>query len=465
MRLDQFEDKPYLDAEVLLDKGTDQGKTWNKRGLPVGRSLFRFVLLVLLLGSGFAVYRVVFTASVPSGDRPIQTTSVERSNLSITISANGTIEPKQSTNVSPKTSGRLKSILVQEGDTVTAGQALAYMDDSDLQGQRLEAQGQLAGSQANLNKLLAGDRPEEKAQAQARLNSAEASLQQAEADFRRYDQLYAAGAISAQERDTARYTRNSALAAVEEAQQALDLSQIGSRQEDIDQARAQVIQSQGALKTIQTQIEDTVIRAPFGGVVITQYADPGDFVAPTTSASENSSATSSSILMLGSTYQIVANVAESNIGKIQLGQSVSIVADAYPSQTFTGKVAQIAEGATVESNVTSFEVRVDILSDNKQLLRSGMNVDTQFQVGEVQQAIVVPTVAIVRRTDQTGVLILGQNGQPVFTPIETGVTVGKQTEVVSGLTGNEQVVTSAPMQTPAASGERSLLPLPGRPPQ
>jgi len=465
MRLDQFEDKSPLDTELLLDKGTNQGITWGKRSLPMGQALIRVVLLLSLLGSGFAVYHVVFVGAAPRGDRSIQTTFVKRSNLSVTVTANGTVNPEQSTNVSPKTSGRLKSILVQEGESVTAGQVLAYMDDSDLQGQRLEAQGQLAAAQANLDKLLAGDRPEEIAQAQARLNSAAASLQQAEADFRRYDQLYVAGAISAQERDTARFTRDSAQAAVEEAQQALDLSQTGSRQEDIAQARAQVIQAQGALKTIQTQIDDMVIRAPFSGVVVTKYADPGDFVAPTTSASENSSATSSSILMLGSTYQIVANVAESNIGKIQIGQSVTIVADAYPNQTFTGQVAQIAEGATVESNVTSFEVRVNINSNNQHLLRSGMNVDTQFQVEEVQQAIVVPTVAIVRRTEQTGVLVLGADGQPVFTPIETGVTVGNQTEVVSGLTGNEQVVTNVPMQTPTAGEGRSLLPLPGRPPE
>lgn len=442
-------DKSHFDMGIRLGKGWRNYTAW----------LVRLLLLALLTGGGWALYRVVLHPAAV--DRPVQTTPVKRSSLPITVSANGTVEPKQSTNVSPKTSGRLERILVDEGDTVTAGQALAYMDDSDLQGQRVEAEGKLAAAQANLEKLVAGNRPQDTAQARARLRSAEASLDQAEDDFRRYDQLYASGAISAQERNTARSTRDTAQASVEEAQQALALSQAGSRQEDIDQARAEVTQAQGALQTIQTQIEDAVIRAPFDGVVITRYADPGDFVAPTTSASEDSSATSSSILMLGSTYQVVADVAESNIGKIKVGQSVTIKADAYLGQSFTGKVAQIAEGATVESNVTSFEVRVDILSDTHHLLRSGMNVDVEFHAGELNGAIVVPTVAIVRQTNQTGVMVLGQDGKPVFTPIETGVTIGNQTEVVSGLQGNEQVVISNSPQTPATGGtgnKRSLFP-------
>lgn len=107
---------------------------------------------------------------------------------------------------------------MNEGDTVTAGQALADMDDSGLQGQRVEAEGKLAAAQANLEKLVAGNHPQDIAQAQARLQSAETSLQQAEDDLRRYEELYASGAISAQERNTARSTRDSTQATVEEMQ-------------------------------------------------------------------------------------------------------------------------------------------------------------------------------------------------------------------------------------------------------
>lgn len=415
-------------------------------------------LLVLggLSGGGYLVYSQLATNSQQQARRQQQTVAVERVTLPVTISANGTIQPKQSTNVSPKSSGRLKTLLVDEGDSVQAGQILAYMDDSNLQGQLIQAQGQLQAAQANLEKVAIGNRPEDIAQAQARLKSAQTTLSQAQSDLGRYQQLYAEGAISAQSLSQYRTTRDTAQASVQEAQQALKLLQEGSRREDVNQARAQVTQAQGNLKTIQSQIEDMVIRAPFSGIVIKKFADPGDFVTPTTSGSDVSSASSSSILGLASTYQAVANVAEADISRIQQGQSVTIAADAYSNKSFKGTVAQIAAQATVTSNVTSFEVRVD-LSDPQKLLRPGMNVDVQFDAGKLNDVVVIPTVAIVRQQNGSGVLVMGENGRPRFTPIETGVTVGNQTEVKSGLQGNEQILVSAP-QPRSRQQSGSILP-------
>ncbi|MHC5731178.1 MAG: efflux RND transporter periplasmic adaptor subunit, partial [Nostoc sp.] len=128
--------------------------------------------------------------------------------------------------------------------------------------------------------------------------------------------------------------------------------------------------ARGSLQNIQAEINDTIIRAPFNGVVTKKYADPGAFVTPTTASSEVASSSSSSILSLASTNEVVASLAETNISKIRLGQKVSIQADAYPGKTFEGKVSQIAAQAIVEQNVTSFEVRVS-LSDPQRLLRSG----------------------------------------------------------------------------------------------
>ena len=422
--------------------------------------LIGLLLLSALSGGGYLTYRQLVLVPRQEARANMQTAAVERVTLPITIAANGTIQPKQSTNVSPKTSGRLKSLTVQEGDSVQQGQILAYMDDSDLRGQLLTAQGQLAASQANLQKLVAGNRPQEIAQTTAQLKNAEATLRQAESDLQRNQQLYNVGAISAQALDTARTTRDTAQASVEQAQQTTALSQAGNRQEDIDQARAQVTQSQGSLETIQTQVNDAVIRAPFSGIVTTRYADPGDFVAPATSASETSSATSSSILSLASTYEVEANVAERDISKIKIGQPVIIKADAYADQTFTGKVVQIAAQATVTTNVTSFKVKVSILSDSKHLLRPGMNVDAEFQVGKLNKALAIPTVAIVRQQGGEGILVKSATGRPRFVPIQTGVTVGNQTEVKSGLTGDEQILISAPpSQSQSQSGNR--LPIPG----
>ncbi|MBD2438027.1 efflux RND transporter periplasmic adaptor subunit [Nostoc sp. FACHB-110] len=453
------------------------------------------LILGLLGGIGYAIYYQVTVVPRQEARRRMVTQPVQRQNLAIAVTANGTIKPERSINVSPKNSGILKQLLVKEGDSVKQGQILAYMDDTDLQGNLTQAQGQVAQAQANLQKAQAGNRPQDIAQAQAQLNeaqanlrkveagnrpqdigqaqarlrSAQATLNQAEDDLRRNQQLYSSGAIALQVVNQSRAARDTAQAQVNEAQQALSLQQAGSRQEDIQQARAtvqqrqqaldllkagtrqediqaaraQVTSARGALQDIQAQINNTIIRAPFAGVVTQKFADPGAFVTPTTSGSAVSSATSSSILALASTNQVVANVSESNISKIRLGQKVTIKADAYPGRVFEGQVIQIAAQATVEQNVTSFQVKAS-LSDPQNLLRSGMNVDVEFQVGQLENALVVPTASVVRRENGTGVYVLGANDQPRFTRIETGVTVNNFTEVKSGLSGNEKVMLSFP---------------------
>ena len=150
-------------------------------------------------------------------------------------------------------------------------------------------------------------------------------------------------------------------------------------------------------------------------------------------------------------------MAETDIAQIQTGQLAKIQADAYPDQQFEGTVAQVAEQATVSSNVTSFEVRVN-LSEAAQL-QPGMNVDIEFQAGELSDVRVVPTVAVVREEQGEGVLVLTAEGTPRFQPIETGLTVDDQTEVIAGLEGNEKIVLSAAQGLPENRQNRGGPPL------
>ncbi len=583
--------------------------------------LIGFLAAGLLAGVGYTAYSQLTVKSKRESRRKEKTVAVERVNLPIAISANGTIAPERSVNVSPKTSGVLKSLLVKEGDSVKTGQILAQMDDSNLQGQLTQNRGQLASAEANLQKLLngnraediaaakaqlaeqqaslekllngnrtqdiavaqaqlteqqatlqkllngnrtqdiavaqaqvteqqatlekllKGNRPEDIAQAQAKLRDAEYAKNQASEDFQRNQELYTTGAISLQILNNSRTARDRAQTQVRQAQQAVALLQAGSRPEDIAQARAaveqkqqalaliqagarpediaagraaveqkrqalavvrsgarsediaaseaaveqkqqalalieagarpeeiaiaraQVLSAKGSLQTVEALINDTKIRAPFSGTVTRKYADPGAFVTPTTAGSAVSSATSSSILSLASKNQVVANVAESNIAQIRLGQGASIQADAYTGKTFTGKVNQISPQSIVQQNVTSFEVKTSIVDDEKKMLRSGMNVNVEFKAGELKDVLVVPTAAIVRQRKETGVYVTGgEDGKPLFVPIKTGMTVDDKTQVRSGLKGNEQVFISFPpglrpkSQSPSSGGIPGLQP-------
>jgi HlyD family secretion protein len=458
-------------------------------------------ILLWLLGCGFlggAVYTAQYLASTNTVRTQNQflTASVEKQNLIITVSANGTIQPERTVNVSPKNAGILKSLLINEGDLVKKGQIIAYMDDSNLQGQLIQSKAQLASSEANLQKLIAGNRPqdiiqaqaqleeseanlkklllgnrsEDIAQAEARLKKAQLSFKQAEDEFHRYEGLLKAGAISRQNFSTYKTNRDTSILQVQEAeqalalqksgtrpedieqaqakvkqlQQALKLTQIGARKEDIEQARAQVNSAQGSLKTTQAQINDTVIRAPFDGLVTKKYAEPGSFVTPTTAGGGIASALSASILSLTSKNQVVVNLAESNISKIRIGQKVKIAVDAYSKRVFEGQVSQIASQATVQQNVTSFEVKVAIISDSDKLLRAGMNVATDFNVGKVENALVVPTIAVFRQQNKSGVFIVGVEKKPKFVAVETGVSVKNKTQIVSGITGDARILISFP---------------------
>jgi HlyD family secretion protein len=465
--------------------------------------------LLLILGLAFWGSYVAFRQWVvlprQAQQNRVPSARVQRMNLMLTVSANGTVTAERSINISPKNAGVLKRLLVKEGDGVKQGQIIAYMDDSNLKGQLLQAQGnvaqveaafrksieghrsqeiaqsqaELAQAQASLRELVNGNRPEDIAQANARLSNSLAALSQAEDDFRRNQSLYKEGAISRSDLNLKRKTLDQAQADALERQQALRLERVGTRPEkidqqaaivrqkqaalslqqagnrtaDIDSARAQVTSSRGALETIQTNIDDTVLRAPFEGLITQKYADPGAFVTPTTAGSNVSGAASNSVVTLASVNQVVANIAEANIAQIHLGQSVKIKVDAFPGKTFTGKVSQIAAEATVQQNVTSFKVNVTLQSDASKQLRSGMNVEAEFQVGQRTDVLTVPTVAVVRQGGKLGVYLAASASNSTFVPIETGITVGNKTEVKSGLQGTETVLLTFPAgERPKSSG-------------
>jgi HlyD family secretion protein len=376
----------------------------------------------------------------------LKTALVVRQDLTIKVAASGTVHPISPVNISPKQPGRLVSLSVDQGDRVIAGQVLARMDDTNLQGQLLQARGNLAEAQANLRQLQAGNRPQDIQQAQDNLREAQAQITALRSTYESNRALYNSGAISRNELDSSQSAYEAAQARIQSLQQQLSLVQAGARQEEIDAAQARVMQAQGALLTIQTQLNDMVIKAPFTGIITQKYADVGAFVTPTTSASATSSATSSSIVALASDLEAVANVAETDVNRIYAGQIVNLQVDAYPDRTFRGEVRLVAPESVVVQNVTSFQVRIKILDDPNHLLKSGMNLTASFLVGHHDNALVIPTTAIVSQAEGMGVYWLDSSGATAFQPIQVGATLDNETEVLSGLTEGDRVFITFPGQ-------------------
>lgn len=423
------------------------------------------------------------------------TVPVEAKSVTVRITASGKVQPVQSVNISPKSPGLLAELNVEQGETVQKGQIIARMDNSEIKMQILQYQANLEQSKAQLAESEAGSRPEEIAQAKARLVQAQAQLaviragnrsqeidqaraavdaanaqvELTQSRVKRYQALAKEGAISQDTLDQYITEDRRAKAGLEEAKKRLSLQKAGNRDEDIKRQQAVVTQEREALRKLengsrpeeiarlraavtaanaqlrqqQVQLEDTIIRAPFSGIVTQRYATLGGYVSPAISASSNASATSTSIIALARGLEILANVPETDIGRIKQGQEVEIVADAYPDQVFKGSVRLIAPEAVVEQGVTSFQVRINIDSGVDKL-RSGLNVDVTFLGDRINDALTIPTVAILTENGKTGVLVPDENNKPQFREITIGTQIKNETQVLEGVKTGDLIFINPP---------------------
>jgi HlyD family secretion protein len=422
------------------------------------------------------------------------TVPVEQKNVTLLLNASGKIVPVQNVNISPKNPGTVTQLYVEQGDQVDLGQILARMDSADIQARILQARANLAQQKAKLDQAKAGSRPQEITSAKARLAQAQAQLAAARSGnrpqeiaqaasqvdaakarvdlsnerVRRYRSLYSQGAVKKDDLDQFVSEDKTAQANLLEAQKRLALLQSGSRPEEIarleasvaearaqlqllesgsrpqeiDSAAAAVSAAQAQLKTEQVNLNNTIIRAPFSGIITQKFSNVGAFVTPTTSASTSASATSSSIVALARGLEVLANVPEADISKIKVGQQVDIIADAYPDQVFKGVVRLIAPEAVNEQGVTLFQVRVAI-NTGRDKLRSGLNVNLTF-LGDDVNALWLPTVAIVTEKGQTGVLVPDKNNKAEFREVTIGSQVGNETQILEGLQKGDRIFTSPP---------------------
>jgi HlyD family secretion protein len=406
------------------------------------RWLLGLIMAAVIGGGGFFAYQT-FGQRQPKKSQQALTVPVKTQDLSVRISASGTAIPLQEVNLSPKTSGRLAQLYVDQGDRVEQGQILARMDDREIQTSLDQSTANLAQAEARLALARAGTRLEEIAQAQAQVDVAKSQAKLASDRSQRYQNLANQGAISRDQLEEYLNNQRKSQADLRQAQQKVEQLQSGSRPEEIAQNIAQVAQAKAQLRAAQIQAADAVIRAPFSGIITQKYANVGSFVTPTTAASATSSATSTSIVAIASNLEILAKVPERDIGQVRLGQMVEIRADAFPGQKFKGKVRLVAPAAVVDQNVTSFQVRITLETGQNQL-RSGMNVDLTFVGENLKNALVVPTVAIVNQKGKVGVLIPDAKQQPEFKPVTIGSSLGDQTQIIEGLKAGEAVFVYLP---------------------
>lgn len=412
----------------------------HNRGLPIGWILVG--ILLAGLGGGILVQRQLRQQTAQRLER--LTVPVQVTDLAQRLRVSGQVQPIRQVNVSPRESGRLAELLVDQGDEVVAGQVLARMDYGDLASGIRQAQARIQELQARLAELQAGERPQVIAAAQARVDAARSQVRLAERELERIQTLVQQGVVARSELDQRLARLEQAQADWQAAQQELERLRSGSRPETLQQIQAQIAQAEAELAQRQSRLAEAEIRAPFSGVVVQRFAEVGSFVTPTTAASDATAASSSSILALAQGIEVRAQVPEAQIAQVRVGQPVEIRSLAYPDRVVQGRVKRIAPATVVVREVTVFRVMIEPEA-GADFLRTGMNVSVDF-IGERQpQALTVPSVAILREQGQEGVILLDPRTQrPVYRPVETGLTQGGITQVLSGLRAGDRVFTALP---------------------
>lgn len=279
-----------------------------------------------------------------------------------------------------KIAGHVDRRLVDEGERVKKGQSVAQLETADLELDVTNAKAQLLATQATLAQLTNGSRPQDVAVARAIVRSAEADRNNASVEYQRMQQLFAKGAVAAQERDRSQTAYANANARADQTVQQLSLSVEGPRREEIDLARARVEQAKQVLKLAQTRMSYAQITAPVDGVVLSKNIEAGEYVSPGTP-----------VVTVGDLNQVwlKAYIAETDLGKVKLGQKVSVTTDTYPDKVYNGVVGFIAsEAEFTPKSIQTAEERVKLvyrikinIENAASELKPGMPADAVIKLG------------------------------------------------------------------------------------
>jgi len=292
------------------------------------------------------------------------TEKVQKGDIQNVVQATGTINAVTTVQVGSQVSGTIQTLFADFNSHVKKDQVIAQIDPSLFRGALLQAKADLADAQANL------------VAAKANLDKAVAAAAQAKLDFNRYTTLAQEGVVPTQQLDTARATSQSADAAV------------GAAKAQVTQAGAQVQQKQAAVTVAQANLDHSTIRSPIDGTVIARSVDVGQTVAASLQAP-----TLFTIAQDLTKMQVYVSTDESDVGTIKQGQDVKFSVDAFPKDSFKGKVSAVRLNATTVQNVVTYTTVVDFDNPETKLF-PGMTAYVTIPVAEANDVVKVPNGAL-----------------------------------------------------------------------
>jgi HlyD family secretion protein len=297
------------------------------------------------------------------------TAHVERGDIHQVVEATGTINAVITVQVGSQVSGTIDKLFADFNSRVKTNQVIARIEPSLFDGAVLQAKADLENAKANL------------VAARATLDKAKATATQTKADYERTVGLAKDGVMSQQQLDLAKANYDTAAAQV-----SADIAAIA-------QAEAQVSLKKAALEVAQTNLDHTIIHSPIDGTVVARNVDVGQTVAASLQAP-----TLFTIAQDLTKMQVYAKTDESDVGDIRVGQPVTFKVDAFPKDTFHGRVSQVRMNATMVQNVVTYDTIVDF--DNPELkLFPGMTAYVTIPVANATGVLKVPNGALRYKPD------------------------------------------------------------------
>lgn len=361
------------------------------------RRVWRWVVIVIaIVAAGYFAFAFRPAVQVELGTA----SQLYPSQAYTVLTATGYVVAQRKAAVASKATGRLEWLGVREGTKVRAGEIIARLENRDVTAQMEQAAANTRVAEANLEQ-------------------GEAELKDAERALKRSAELLEKNFVSAAAHDTvvARHARARA---------------------GVSGYHAAIAAARANYRAAQVAVEQTLIRAPFDGVVLTKNANLGDVITPFSSALGSQAAVVTMADM--STLEVEADVSESNIGQVRLAQPCEIQLDALPDGRFRGEVHRVVP--TVDRSKATITVKIRFIDTDQRILPE-MSAKVTFlsQVlspGENRPHVAVPVSALVERGARKVVFVVSGN-KVKEVPVEVGAVVGNLVQV-AGVSAGDKVV-------------------------
>ena len=350
----------------------------------------RLAALLGILLIGFATLGMVMRAR--SGEAKYLSAKVGRGDITSIVQATGTINPLTTVPVGSYVSGTVQYIFADFNSRVHAGQVLAQLDPAIYQAQVIQARGNLANAQANVKNLEASVSAMQAAIETSRANASKlrAAADYARVNTRRVQNLAKEGVLSEDQKDltVSGLAQADAQVAAGDAQTNQAIAQLDQTKAQLEQARAQVETMLGALRLAETNLRYTTIPSPIDGTIVARNVTVGQSVAASLQAP-----IVFTIAQDLKRMQVYAATDESDTGNIKIGAEVTFQVDAFPTETFTGRVSAIRLNAITVQNVVTYSTVIDFENPDEKLL-PGETAYVTIPTGHASGVIKIPNAAL-----------------------------------------------------------------------